>query len=359
MIAGALTGKPVSMVEHHVDEVTLSSLVDGSASKAVRQASEVHLAHCSLCRADLEDLRSFAAGLPVHGLAAMPPSAHPRIAWWRRPVAIAALAAGVILAVAAAVSYWLTPPRRGDTAEANARAAVTERPDHGSAVRAVLQDVDGPLALRDDGAIDGLPGVSGDVRASVARTLSAGELDVPQDVRALSAHRGTLLGDAPPSQSGFTVVAPLGTAVSADRPLFEWGPYEGASGYRVSVADDRFNIVARSGVITVRQWRPERPLPRGATYIWQVEALHGSTTTRAPAPPLAEARFMILSQAALEHLDRTLQASPRSHLARATVSARFGLIDDAMRDLRALRALNPRSAVAARLVDRLEAVRTP
>lgn len=87
-------------------------------------------------------------------------------------------------------------------------------------------------------------------------------------------------------------LTPLGAVVTSDRPTFTWSAVPGAR-YRVEVFDTSFRPVAASDIVTVPQWTPPRPLPRGATYVWQVTAITPAGSITAPRPPAPEARFMI------------------------------------------------------------------
>jgi hypothetical protein len=70
----------------------------------------------------------------------------------------------------------------------------------------------------------------------------------------------------------FALLSPLSTIVATDRPTFRWQPLRGAESYTVTVLDEHFNVLIASEPLTAISWTISRPLPRGASYRWQVTA---------------------------------------------------------------------------------------
>ena len=93
----------------------------------------------------------------------------------------------------------------------------------------------------------------------------------------------------------FVPVGPRATAVSSATPAFRWTALAGATAYRVRVVDERLTTVAVSEPITTLTWRPEAPLPSRRVLSWQVEATTPDGARTTPEPPLAEARFTVLT----------------------------------------------------------------
>ena len=152
---------------------------------------------------------------------------------------------------------------------------------------------------------------------------------------------------------------PVGTRVASDRPAFRWSAHPDARSYEVSVFDQDLRKRAGSGRITGVDWTPERRLPRGRTYLWQVTAItpHGRVT--APAPPAPEARFEVVDEVVLAELERRRAAAPGSRLLAAVVFSEAGLLDAADAELHALADDNPGSPEVARLLDALRGLRRP
>ena len=114
---------------------------------------------------------------------------------------------------------------------------------------------------------------------AVARTLHCGLLEEQVLVRETLQHRA--LPAAPPipveapgvlltpgaDAASFTLVGPGDAPVLPDRPVFSWTPLPGATAYQVVVTNEALDPLARSGRVSVTQWQPEKPLPRGVTLL--------------------------------------------------------------------------------------------
>jgi hypothetical protein len=265
---------------------------------------------------------------------------------WRSPVAFAGLAAA---AAVAALAFWLGRPAEKRAIE---RAG---QPTLAAAPAASIKDGLRQVALGGNGALSGLPALDPALERRIAAALS-GSLPSPQGLGALQGEPLTLLGQ-PGTAARFGPTAPLGTRVSVDRPTLRWSPHPDAPAYEVSVFDQELRKRAGSGRITGTEWTPERALPRGRTYLWQVAALtrHGRVT--APAPPAPEARFEIVSDAVRAELERRQASAPDSHLAALVLCVEAGLLDDADVQLQSLDTDNPGSAEVGRLRGALQALR--
>jgi hypothetical protein len=147
----------------------------------------------------------------------------------------------------------------------------------------------------------------------------------------------------------FSLIGPINTRVSPDRPIFTWHPYPGAMAYQVLVTSVALDPLARSPRITATEWQPAAALPRGVVLLWQVRAWHGGEMISAPAPPAPPARFAIAGEAVAARLDE-LRTSPRpSHLLAAILCAREGLREEAANEMRMLARENPGSPLVGKL----------
>lgn len=126
----------------------------------------------------------------------------------------------------------------------------------------------------------------------------------------------------------FALHAPVATVVLDDRPQFAWVPMRDAQSYAVVVADVESSAVAASGETEMTSWRPERPLPRGRTYAWQVTAHTGAGAIVSPGASGAEARFHVASAEVAAEVE-----GEKSHLDRGKALAERGALDDAEREL--------------------------
>ena len=98
-------------------------------------------------------------------------------------------------------------------------------------------------------------------------------------------------------------------------------------------------------------------LARGVTYSWQISASKDGETVVSPKPPLPQARFRILDQAAVLALANLKRSAGSSHLAMGVFYWKHGLIEDAEREFQALAAANPNSNVARELLKSVRALR--
>ena len=146
----------------------------------------------------------------------------------------------------------------------------------------------------------------------------------------------------------FVPVGPRATAVSSATPAFRWTALAGATTYRVRVVDDRLITVAVSDPITTLTWRPEAPLPSRRVLSWQVEATTPDGARTTPEPPLAEARFTVLTPTERARVSEALATAGGSDLASAVVYAEAGLYDDAEKALTRVQGANPASPVRGR-----------
>jgi hypothetical protein len=303
-----------------------------------RAALEERMAGDPTLRQEAEDLRVLRAQM----LSSRPAATR------RRPFALAGLAAA---AAVAAVAFWLGTPRERRPVENGTRPPVAAAPV------ATLKDGDLRLTLSADGAVSGLPAVDPKLRDAIGGALR-GALRAPQGLDSLRSGPLTLLGGTSVA-AAFAPVTPLGTRVASDRPAFRWAAYPNARSYEVSVFDQDLQKRAGSGPIAGTHWTPERPLPRGRTYLWQVTALTARGRVIAPAPPAPEARFEVVDAGVLAKLEQQRAGAPGSRLLAAIVFSEAGLLDDADVELQALAADNPGSPQLDRLREALRDLRRP
>jgi hypothetical protein len=175
----------------------------------------------------------------------------------------------------------------------------------------------------------------------VRRGATIGE---PDALRSIRTDADVLRGTAGSTQT----FDPSGVVVKTSRPSFAWPASKGATSQVQVFRDD--TEVARSGVLTTAQWRPERDLARGVAYSWTVRVEHDGTTEILPASPSPVARFRIVDAATLADLESAERRHPGDHLLLGILDARAGLIADAKEQLRQVK--DPRDAEVARRVMR-------
>lgn len=149
----------------------------------------------------------------------------------------------------------------------------------------------------------------------------------PCDLVELSIGLRTLHGDLVPSD----------TAVESDQPEFSWYEILGAR-YVVTVFNGD-EVVAQSGPLAGRRWKPERPLTRGRTYAWQVRAIDRKPIVgiwdheREPPADRPRALFRVLAKKEVQELAAARRRHPHDHRLLGILAAKHGLRVDATREL--------------------------
>lgn len=218
---------------------------------------------------------------------------------------------------------------------------------------------DGPLRVRmTSGDVSGLETLPPDLAADLATAFANGRLPTPAALRDLQGRELVLLSG---SDSGAAPdpVAPVGTRVRSARPVFSWLEVDGAEAYSVVLVDAGFREIARSERLTQTRWQPPVPLPRDVVISWQVRAHTPEGDLLAPRPPAPEARFSVLSEAAVATLEHDLSQARGSKLAAAFLAARAGLLDEAQAQLQALTEEAGDSEVVARWLEQLREGASP
>jgi hypothetical protein len=378
----------------HLDyEEHLKPFVDGQLDEIDREIVESHVALCSTCAADLEDLHEFSKQ-PVHIEAgAVSP------ALWKQwlpsrlaasPFAVAFVVIVFILGLTVAVLMWTMRPGSGPVQQA-ARTSppVTDSPpvfgyDSGRnsareetvtnyAAKPPAQPVKKPikpktraadslLALNDggrqvtlnrQGQMVGLEELPADLRQTVAHVLTTRRFDAsPGLVDLAETTRRRMRGEDEQADT-VQVLAPRGVVVQSDRPTFRWRALEGAVDYIVRIYDSKLRDIESSGPLAGTEWKVERPLERGVTYSWQIRATKDGKTVVSPKPPAPEARFRVLDEESAAALENAKRLHSSSHLAMGVLYWKHGLIDEAEREFQALVTANPDSPVAAQLLESL------
>ena len=305
----------------------VAAYVDGRLAGDERQLFEERLADDALLRAEVQDLRELRAEMSA--------ARAPRRSWagWAAAAAVlAALAAGLL---------WTrgTEPRGPEVASAPTPAA--------PAATAQLEDATGRVVLRADGSIAGID-VPVALRASLAEAIRSGRVRVPPLRSDLAVSPVTAMG-APSPAEAFGPLTPLSTVVRSERPTLRFTPHPNASGYVVSIYDLDLNPIASSPTLRGTEWTVDRALPRGTTYLWQIEARTPGGRLTAPAPPAAEARFHVASADEAAQVEGAVASG--SHLAAGVALAEAGFLDEAEAHFEQLAALNPGSAEAKALLE--------
>ncbi|HEY0141764.1 MAG TPA: zf-HC2 domain-containing protein [Thermoanaerobaculia bacterium] len=295
--------------DHPDLERELFLYVDGTLPPERQVAIEVHLESCARCREDVADLYAVRPGDPQ------------AVRRWPSYAAAAALLAALIgggsllmlrepakpAAVATAKPLPLPAPQQ----TAPAPGPVPEP--------AVVAETPVPPAQR---------GYSRREWEKLVRAARAGSKLVMPAVL-LSIRQGDEHLRGTQNESG--PMHPTGIVVETQRPLFTWPKREGARAI-ISVYHGR-REVARSEPRAEPRWKPNRDLPRGRTYTWEVEVEKEGQVEIMPAPPTPPAQFHVLESEALVELDEARRKHADDHLLLGILYAKAGLDDQAREEL--------------------------
>jgi anti-sigma factor RsiW len=277
--------------DHPEVETVLTSFVDGTLDRAEAAAVKQHLEGCATCRADVADLREVADQLRG--------TSSSKWLWLAAAAAVIAIIAGLagnrapVAPAGRSLPARVTTPAR-TTTESPLR---YERPEW---------------------------------NAVVADALRAGKLERPTVLAGLQ------LAADPERAAGRTetgALQPAGVVIETTRPTFQWTGRK-SERYVVSVFDGP-KVVFESPVLSEPKWHPERSLPRGRVYQWQVELQDGSGRV-IPAPPAPPAVFRVLDEASMAELEDARRAHPDDRLLLGALYASNGLREEAERELSAL-----------------------
>jgi hypothetical protein len=373
----------VERTGRHPSLEDLESYANGRLASSRLSYCQSHLESCEACRAELEDLRSFAS--EASGF----PSAQPnRFGADRRKrrsgltVHLSAAIATILVAAVGAGLWWAhATPRANHTAAAPSGAKSPGASQQASASIATAAPVAAtpsvtatpPVARiagskpttspaltfaaraqpRDTPLADDLAALPDDVRPAVATAIQLGKLQLPTDVGRshgrTEAHPATSATD-----TAFALLGPFGEAISDTRPQFSWQPVAGAIRYSVTIVDTGLHPVQRSPRLRKTVWRPRRPLRRGGTYLWQVTAtLRGGAKVVASRPSPSETQLRIIPIKLADELARFQRGHKDAHLVLGTLYAQAGMLTDSAMELKQVQPGDPSYNTARTLLQSL------
>ena len=335
----------------HLTPEQLDQYRRGAAAPDDLLAFDDHLAQCEQCREALEKLVSplalttWAVGLARYdkkkeeqqvpaepAVVVRQPVKAPVTRRWPRLLWIPALAAALVVGVV----LW-NRPGPGD---------VSKSPT----ISAGLNDAGGMVQLDTSGALHVPVGVEQGQETLLADAIQAKSLPLAAIPSDLAAPPGTLLGPSKPDE--FAPLAPLSIIVYSDQPELRWQGLQGAQSYEVQVFDSEFREVDSSGKIRETHWTPVGPLARGALYQWQVIAYRTGDSVRTPTPPAPDARFRVLNAETFSKIEAARAGS--AHLLAAILLAKAGMKDEARKEMDAVAAAKPDSAIVKEMIANLD-----
>ena len=317
----------------HLSESIVARYCDGRLSPGELLTASDHLARCAECRSALKQslgttarASEWEADLLLTGTSESADELlHPKVTRFPRVAALAA-AAAVVLGVG-----WFTL---------------------GQIVRpAVLQD--GIVAVRRDGSVTTNAPLPEALRERVARAVRDRQVAFP-DLADVRPRAGSALMSASPDGAQLRLISPIGEIVENARPELKWSAFEGATTYRVIVADVASGAEQQVEVAGL-SWTPPAALADGGVYEWEVYAVASEAElAKAPLPPQPQARFRIITSEAREELGQVRAEFAGSPLLLGIAAADAGLLREAEAHFAQLVAEQPKSELAR---DLLESVR--
>lgn len=357
--------------ETHASYEQMEALVDGTADEVEREIITGHVQDCMLCKADVNDLQAFKLEIETVGRAPVTnrPSLRKRFTGFRVPgyrwIPLTGAAALAILLFVISVmvvrrqqnqQVTQTVPVFQPTSEESPSGIASPIAEQREEVALEINDDNRRITLDKQGNLVGLESLPPSAQRTIRAALTEGRVANATGNVALTGKPGTMLGSADDGVP-FQLLHPVGKVIRQDRPTLRWRPLARATTYKVSVLDINYKVVAISPSLTVTEWKPTRPLPRGGTYSWQVTAQKDGQEITSPSAPAPEAKFKVLDGAKLTEIQRAEAAYPNSHLTRGVLYTEAGLFEEAEREFSALVKSNPQSSAARKLLQQVRTLR--
>lgn len=283
----------------HPNESELYGYLQGSLDELDHDCVRFHLDECSSCYETLAIL----SRLELPSKRGNESEHLPLIRW---PIAGAYAAAAIVLTICLICWIFIVKPTRSSDPDGN---------------QTRLHDPSNLIT----------PGGQNSLSQEAEDRLLAGNLAMPEVISGFDRSASLAVRGTHPSADTFSIIGPLATIVSNDRPVFRWTELEGVESYTVSVYDGDLQLLAKSEPLKETEWVIPVRLRPEVTYTWIVVARKGGEERLAPAPP-SRAEFRIIGRRAYEKLKYEL-AQANSHGARGVLFAKAGMLDEAEHEL--------------------------
>ncbi len=358
----------------HLSFEQLAAYVEDTLKHAESLVVSDHLVTCSQCAHAASDLRNFAA-TNVSQRPAVISQKGWWAGWWERAREwVTAPAFGWATAALLLVfltgwlmrGLWQRPPNAPLVVQQDKTPtplpAFSPTPTAPETVPLLAQLNDGgqQITLDAQGKLSGLEALPPAQQQLVKEALTSQRLEHSAVLADLRRRGSSLMGPSSNKDDEghqFALHTPAGKVVLSDRPAFKWSSLAGATSYVVEIYDEQFKLVTQSESLAQTQWMPPRRLARGKVYTWQVKATKAGQTVTAPAPPAPQARFRVVSAPQAADIAQAQRAAAGQHLSLAILYVQAGLLDEAERELRALRQANPQAEIVNRWLAQLQAMR--
>lgn len=359
----------------------LEFFVDDKLDEVEREIAESHLAICGECEKDLADLRKYREIAATAPIVNEPNAVTTRRSFWQKIFAFDSIGSfapiAAVLLIAVLFGAWVLlrnnrtqeivssnsnqNPALSNLNIINAAPAPDVSPETSPQTEQSPDEIlpksetlyalnDGQLKVDDKGNVSGAENLSPAARELVKQSLQTGKIAVTNN--SLGGGGGVLMSENN-AENGvpFALSNPIGKVIRESQPVLRWKNLKDAQSYSVAIVDEKFRIVAESGKLTATNWKPSKPLPRGANYSWQVTAISADgTETVSPSSPAPQARFRVIEQNLFDDINRLEKSADRSHLALGALYAKAGLRQEARAEFEKLVKENPNSDVARKFL---------
>ena len=351
---------PETSAEDHPCEHLLAAFVDDDLKAVDCVLIENHVSQCYICRAVLSDLRSFRDELnqmPVKQyLPAQAPTTRPTrfgtrhpggpestgffdwLRWFTQPLAIGvAITAAASLILVAFVSLRRTSPPQFAAHETGG--TPTSEGKLLDNTREIRFDWGGIINLASI-----LPRADLDaVNLICVAALRNEPLPASPALASLKSATTVWRGQQSGTSVPLKIIRPTRTLIKPGRADFQWRTATGVQSYTVHVVDDESQEevvtsppIFPSANASIGEWSERGSLSPGKRYRWYVATVVNDQEIDVPQAQEPPARFSVLSEAELAHVNEANQANQGDQLIDGLLDLRVGLLDDAGADFQSL-----------------------
>jgi hypothetical protein len=373
----ALSPDP-SEAAYHPTNAELAGYIQKDSDQVTNESVESHLEVCPECTQRVATLNALhLSKAPASTLTAVPKASFPvrpartnflsSISWPLRVAAVVLIMLGALAAILFFMRMRLRQPHPAGIERANTNVPSSSPdipPNQNGAGPG--QDQPGKPGTTDqiagsdkhptDHDADIPEYLSPQSRQAILSAITAERLEKPRVLAELRGTNSRLLGETVEGRP-FQLMSPIAVVVQEQQPTFRWQSVAGATGYEVTVADEKLDQVAMSPKLTTHEWRLGVALRPGATYSWQVTAFKNGQRITSPILPAPQAKFRILDTNHSEELRRLRRERPGYHLGLGVLYTQAGLLKDAEREFEALSRDKSYSDIGAKLLKRVRSMK--
>jgi type II secretory pathway component PulM len=192
-------------------------------------------------------------------------------------------------------------------------------------------------------------------KEEIETALATAKIDRPEIVSKLVGEEERLMGES--SEERFYLQSPVGTVIQNSIPTLQWQSLPGASSYNVTILDSNFNEVLTVKDLSTTSWTIPTALKAGEIYSWQVSAIKNGKEITSQTPTTRFGKFKVLEERKSKELNELKTKYTNAHLILSVIYAKEGLIDEAERELNKEISKDPKSPIARKLLNNIEALR--